>query len=137
MHIVDRCLVEDEVSGFLFFPFALLSALTTLGCRALTAWKLIHILLLRGSPGADFFGTMMTELAHGETLMLSIVYPNYPSFSDNYFLSRVIPKVPAGTWIGEHMHGTCLLLPTQPCLLVANRHAQELTWYPIVLYSII
>ena len=45
------------------FPFALLSALTTLGCRALTAQKSIHILLLRGSPGADFFGTMMTGLA--------------------------------------------------------------------------
>ena len=25
------------------------------------------------------------------------VYPNYSSFSDNYLLSRVIPKVPAGT----------------------------------------
>ena len=51
-------------------PFALLSAFTTLGCKALTVQKLIHILLLRHSPGADFFGTTMKRLAHGETLLV-------------------------------------------------------------------
>ena len=57
--------------------------------------------------------------------MLGTVYPNYPSFSDNYHLSRVIPQVPAGTQIGKCMCGMCLLLPTQLCFLVANRHAQN------------
>ena len=60
-----------------------------------------------------------------DCVMLGTVYPNYSSFSDNYLLSRLIPKVPAGAWIGEHMRGTCLLLPTQLCLLVANRHPQD------------
>ena len=53
-------------------PFALLSAFTTLGCRVLTAWKLMHILLLGASPGADFLGTTMIGLAHGETLLVMI-----------------------------------------------------------------
>ena len=35
----------------------------------------------------------------GKGGMLGTVYPNYSSFSDNYLLSRVIPKVPAGTWV--------------------------------------
>ena len=35
------------------------------------------------------------------------VYPNYSSFSDNYLLSRVIPKVPAGAQTGWHMSDTC------------------------------
>ena len=58
-------------------------------------------------------------------LVLGTMYPNYSSFSDNYLLSRLLSKVPEGTQIGEHMCGTCLLLPTQPCLLVANRHPQD------------
>ena len=57
--------------------------------------------------------------------MLGTMYPNYSSFSDNYFLSRLIPKVPAGTQIGERMCDMCLLLPIQLCLLVANRHPQD------------
>ena len=61
----------------------------------------------------------------GKGGMLGTMYPNYSSFSDNYLLSRVIPKVPAGTWIGVHMYNMCLLLPTQPCLLVANRCPQD------------
>ena len=61
----------------------------------------------------------------GKGGMLGTVYPNYSSFSANYLLSRVIPKVPAGTWIGECMCGKCLLLPNQLCLLVANRHPQD------------
>ena len=52
------------------FPFALLSALTTLGWRAFTVQKLMHILLLGGSPGADFLRTTMMGLAHGETLQV-------------------------------------------------------------------
>ena len=43
--------------------------------------------------------------------MLGTMYPNYSSFSDNYLLSRLIPKVPAGTQIGEHTCGMHLLLP--------------------------
>ena len=54
--------------------------------------------------------------------MLGTMYPIYSSFSDNYPLSRVIPKVPAGTQIGVHMYD---MLPTQPCLLVANGHPQD------------
>ena len=57
--------------------------------------------------------------------MFGTVYPNYSSFSDNYLLSRVIPKVPAGTQTGQHMCDTCLPLPTHPCLLVANRCPQD------------
>ena len=57
--------------------------------------------------------------------MFGTVYPNHSSFSDNYLLSRVTPEVPAGKWIGKCMCGMCLLLPTQPCLLVANRHPQD------------
>ena len=50
------------------FPFALLSALTTLGWRAFTAQKFMHILLLGGLLGADFLGATTMGLAHGETL---------------------------------------------------------------------
>ena len=57
--------------------------------------------------------------------LLGAVYLNYSSFSDNYLLSRVIPKVPAGTQVGVCMYNMCLLLPTQACLLVANRHPQD------------
>ena len=57
--------------------------------------------------------------------MFSTMYPNHSSFSDNYLLSRITPKVPAGTQIGECMCGMCLLLPTQLYLLVANRHPQD------------
>ena len=53
------------------------------------------------------------------------VYLNYPSFSVNYLLFRLIPKVPAGTCIGQHMCDTHLPLPIQLCLLVANRHQQD------------
>ena len=56
---------------------------------------------------------------------LGTVYPNYPSFSDNYLLSRIIPEVPAGTQIGWHMCDMRLPLPIQLCLLVANRHPQD------------
>ena len=52
------------------FPFALLSALTTVGYRAFTAEKSMYILCLRGSPSADFFGTTMTGLAHRETFLV-------------------------------------------------------------------
>ena len=48
--------------------------------------------------------------------MLGTMYLNYPSFSDNYLLSRLIPKVPAGTQIGEHMCGMRLPLPNQTCV---------------------
>ena len=34
--------------------------------------------------------------------LLGTMYPNYPSFSANYLLSKVTPEVPAGTQIGEH-----------------------------------
>ena len=51
--------------------------------------------------------------------VLGTVYPNYPSFSDNYLLSRVIPEVPAGKRVGWRMCETCLPLPIQQCLLVA------------------
>ena len=61
----------------------------------------------------------------GQGRMLGTMYPNYPSFSDNYLLSRLIPKVPAGTWIGQRMCDTRLPLPIQLCLLVANRHPQD------------
>ena len=61
----------------------------------------------------------------GKGGMLGTMYPNYSSFSANYLSSRVTPKVPVGTWIGEHMCDMCLLLPTQPCLQVANRHWQD------------
>ena len=50
---------------------------------------------------------------------------NYSFLIQCYLLSRLIPKVPAGTQIGKCMCGTCLLLPTQLCLLVANRHLQD------------
>ena len=65
------------------------------------------------------------SLPQSAKTLLGTAPPNYSSFSDNYLLSRVILKVPAGTQIGEHMCGTCLLLPTQLCLLVANRYAQD------------
>ena len=55
--------------------------------------------------------------------MLGTIYPNYPSFSAIFYPG--LPKVPAGTQIGEHKCGTHLLLPTQPCLLVANGHPQD------------
>ena len=59
------------------------------------------------------------------SVLFGTVYPNYSSFSDNYLLSRVIPQVPAGTQAGWHMCDTCPLLPTHPCLLVANMHPQD------------
>ena len=61
----------------------------------------------------------------GKGGMLGTVHPNYSSFSANYLISRVIPKVPTGTQIGEHMCGICLLLPNQLCLLVTSRHPQD------------
>ena len=39
----------------------------------------------------------------GKGGMLGTMYPNYSSFSANYLLPRVIPKVPAGAWIGQCM----------------------------------
>ena len=50
--------------------------------------------------------------------MFDTMYLNHSSFSDNYPLSRVTRKVPAGTQIGKCMCGMRLLLPTQLCLLV-------------------
>ena len=46
------------------FTLALLSAVTTLGCRALMAQKSMHILLMGVSPGADFLGTTIIGMAH-------------------------------------------------------------------------
>ena len=54
------------------YPFALLSALMTLGCNALMAWKSMHILLLSASPGADFLGTTTIRRADGEMLLVII-----------------------------------------------------------------
>ena len=53
-------------------PFALLSTLTTAGCNAFSLQKSIHIRLLGGSSGADFFGTITMGLAHGDTLLVMI-----------------------------------------------------------------
>ena len=53
-------------------PFALLSTLTTVGCNAFNLQKSIHILLLGGLSGADFFGTITIGLAQGDTLQVMI-----------------------------------------------------------------
>ena len=58
-------------------------------------------------------------------LMFGTMYLNYSSFSDNYLLSRVIPKVPTGARTGWHICDMCPPLPTHLCLLVANRHPQD------------
>ena len=68
---IDLINVWQGVQGE--FPFALLSALTILGCSALIAWNQLHILLLGASPGADFLGTITIRLAHG--LMLWVIIP--------------------------------------------------------------
>ena len=77
--------------------------------------------IILGMPTTD---QTIATLKESE-IVLGTMYLNYSSFSGNYLLSRLIPKVPAGTQIGQHMCDTHLPLPTQLCLLVANRHLQD------------
>ena len=77
------------------------------------------------APSVEEIDTQSVEEKDAQSVeelnVLGTMYPNHSSFSDIYLISRVTPEVPAGTQIGKHMCGTCLLLPTHPCLLVANR----------------